>query len=78
MVHGERHNTHVIHVEHTETPYNEMATDPFRDMKSHTTIIDIVFYALNVYVLLDSVVTNTFFVTRNIFFLGPMMTKHIW
>lgn len=55
-----------------------MATNPFKNMNSHTIIIDSEFDALNVYFLLDSATIDIILCDKKYFLtLSPMMTKHI-
>ena len=57
--HGERHEAHTTHVEHTETPYDEMSTNPFGDMESHTISGDTEPNTSNIFLLIDSDTIDT-------------------
>ena len=61
-----------------KTLYEEMATDPFGDMKSHTISGDTEPNTLNIFLLVDSATTDTILRDKKYFsYLGPMMAKHI-
>lgn len=77
-VHGWQCDTHGTHVKNLETPNDKTTIDPFEDMESHTTFIDIEFDTLSVYLLLDCTTTHIILRDNKCFsYLGPMITKHI-
>ena len=57
-------------MEHTKTPYDETTTNPFGDMKFHTTFIDKEPNTLNVFLLLDTATTNIIFRDKKYFFIS--------